>query len=125
MRNGVRGKIAFYHARIPVDEGAGQSAKGDLFRVFHWSAPSLNVGDEIYRACDTPDHAVRPTFRAKYGIGAGLAVRPGIDQPPLSRTHNIVPPLCPSAQPIKSASCKRSGSRPGVAERGDEGFRRW
>src|SRR5882757_5264963 len=67
MLNVVWGKIAFYHARIPVDEGAGQSAKGDVFRVFHWSAPLLNVGDGIYRACDTPDHAIRPTFRAKYG----------------------------------------------------------
>src|SRR3984893_5095502 len=49
-----------------------------------------------------PDHAIRPTFRAKYGIGAGLAVRPGLDHPPLSRTHNIVPPLCPSAHRSKA-----------------------
>jgi len=97
------------------------SAKGRCVSVLPLSLHRSMLGRNIQGLRHRTMTSV-PVFSAKYGIEAGLAVRPGNRHPTLSRKHNIVPP-CALVHDRKR-SVRGSGSRPGVAERGDEGFRR-
>src|SRR5258708_39332112 len=100
---------------------------------FVWRFPSASVpppavAARFYRGGTTLGHAIDPTFRAKNGRGTANAIRRASisDHGKTGGRSSWSSRSCGAFNAsIETAFFKQSDSRPGVAERGGEEFRRW